>query len=225
MILTVEMVNKYIDTQVDAWSESSLKSERARLNAIVGMDISQPMELYKQIKSKYAPYTLKTIFIRLSEINPVFKLFLKEKRKLFKNSYKREVVKLSLDDVRNRINNITDLDVRKTAEVLLSSGLRANEIRHIGGGQVVGKGSKVRSYFGSQDIPKVSYMRLYRGLKSVGLKPHTLRKVFATRLAEAGFKPQDLCQVMGWSSFETAKWYLQPKDDAQLYKEITAAIK
>ena len=43
-----------------------------------------------------------------------------------------------------------------------------------------------------------------------------LRKLAATRLVELGVNEYDLLKIMGWSSIETSKFYIQPKSDTSI---------
>ena len=230
MELTKELISNYIDSKNNAWSPATQRSERYRLQALIGVDVRNPELLFETLSTSHKPYTIKTIFIRLGELATwqglpnIYKTFMERQRRTFKNVYSREIIDADYSDVTARINLIEDEDVKKASSILLTSGLRAHELQTVEGARVLGKGLKERPYFGLQDIPKVSYSRLYRGLRQVGLKPHSLRKLFASRLAQAGLKPEDLCKIMGWSSFETAKWYLQPKNNSELALAIQKAI-
>jgi hypothetical protein len=45
-----------------------------------------------------------------------------------------------------------------------------------------------------------------------------LRKLCASRLSRKNILAEDLMAIMGWSSLEVAKWYLQPAKDEALKK-------
>jgi integrase len=67
----------------------------------------------------------------------------------------------------------------------------------------------------SSPRPAASTFRYH--LNKVGLKPHTLRKLCASKLARQDkIKEQDLLKVFGWASMETASIYLQAKNNEEL---------
>jgi integrase len=91
---------------------------------------------------------------------------------------------------------------------------------------VRGKGGKERILFGDGSaFRNINLNTLRRELKKVGLKPHSLRKLFVTRLAKRGdLTDADLCEVMGWESYETARSYIQPDRADVLANKIAAAL-
>jgi integrase len=188
-----------------------------------------PQQAYEDLKDIYKPYTLKTMFIRsghfeqwLGKTNE-FKKWMRLHTNLFKHAYKSEELGITYDEAKERISTIRDKKVRDDCLALLSSGLRIAEITQISGSEVYGKGRKTRPYFGNH-VFQSSSNQIRTALKRIGLKPHSLRKLFATRLVEKGMKPQDLCKVMGWGSIQTAYRYLQPKSDSSLKDFINASL-
>jgi len=61
------------------------------------------------------------------------------------------------------------------------------------------------------------------GPKGIGLTPHSLRKLFATKLVTSGMTLPDVCNVMGWSSMQTAMSYLQVSNETKLEDQIKRA--
>lgn len=221
----IEHLEAYLKDHETAWSPTTLKSESSRLRR--ALSISQvPSELYERLLKTHKPYTIKTTFIGLSRLEKWcaerghikksmgFHEFVRKHRNKFKHVYDRVPVACTYDQALSRIGELRE-PYKTAAMELLKTGLRISEPARVAQGCVVGKGGKKRRVFGeiTTVVPKST---LHAKLQAVGLKPHDLRKLFATRLAERGAAPADLCRVMGWSSLETAYRYLQPKDDQKI---------
>lgn len=229
-------IENYLTSQSNRWAQSTLKSERARLNASSDVLHMSPNEAYEHLKIRLAPYALKTTLIRLSDYkswcgDTTWKHWMKQNSNTFKNSYKKEVLHgKDFEKVNTMVADIVHPCYRELAKEILHSGLRASEALHRRGDHVDGKGAKIRRVFAGQRISdgdrgRLTYQGLYRALRAVGLKPHTLRKVFATRLARSGRVGEaDLMRVMGWSTMQTASAYLQPQRDEQLQKLVQEVI-
>lgn len=232
MQFTVELVEAYVGSKKFAWSKATQRSERARLLANLELLNEGPDAVVA--KSSLKAYSLKTLFMRAGELADfanyapnAYKSYLKDNALLFKNVYERVSVKVSFDEARERVTKITDAKVQRVALAILASGLRANEaLSYDGSGQVLGKGAKRRDVFIDDNLAAegVSYMQLYRGLKTVGLKPHDLRKLAATKLAGCGIREADLMAVFGWSSMQTASYYLQTKNKSELKALVSGAL-
>jgi integrase len=226
-----EMVNAYIESKKNAWSPVSLKNERSKLHKALLLIQQGPEALYVQGIQLYSPYSLKQLFIRAGEFyrfcnpdsaNP-FKLYMKNNAQLFKNVYDKEELDVSYEEARVRIEGLEG-ELKELALFLITTGLRAEEaLKYDGSGFVIGKGKKKRKVFSTQPYPKghqVTYSMLHKGLAKVNLKPHTLRKLYATKLADNGLQAVDLMKIMGWNSMETASLYLQAKNDLTLTKQL-----
>ena len=57
-------------------------------------------------------------------------------------------------------------------------------------------------------------------LAKIGLKPHSLRKLLATKLSRSNMTYTDICAIFGWSSLATAQKYLQPLKEDQLKQKM-----
>lgn len=231
------LIDLYIERKANAWSHTTLKSERARLTQSINLlEAANPAEAHEQLrKAGRSPYTIKTAFIRFSSFydwlclqghaqsNP-FSSYMKVNANLFKHAYKKERVSLTFKEAADLIAQIEDVATREKAKRLLVAGLRYAESFTEKNGEVVGKGGKVRKVF-NEGVGSVAYEKSYstlrRALAKVGLKPHTLRKLFATQMIENGAQEADLLEVLGWSSIQTAAIYLQPKRDEQLARLIS----
>jgi site-specific recombinase XerD len=148
-----------------------------------------------------------------------YAIFRRKNARLFKNTYQTSKPKISFEDAAKLINQLPESVHRNLALQILGSGERYSEAIQRGGTEVVGKGSKRRATFRPQFAESDrtgSYATFRRTLASIGLKPHDLRKLLATRLVERGMNEADLMEVMGWSSILTAKAYLQPKKAEKL---------
>lgn len=216
-----DLIPQYLKDQENAWAPTTLKSESSRLYSIQQYLHLSPEELYQTVKNKgMKEYSIKTLFIRLASMEnwayrkgllktQPFKEFMIKFRQRFKHVYQREEVSLTYDEAISRINQLED-PYRTLAFQILKTGIRVSERNKIKDGQVTGKGSKVRPVYGEITV-SVPYTTFYTKLKQVGLKPHMLRKLRATYLAEKGAGPADLCHIFGWSNISTAYVYLQPK--------------
>jgi hypothetical protein len=227
--LTKEHVTKYINSKGGSWSPSAIKSEHARLRVALSLINLGAKGLFEEGSKKYAPYTLKTLFIRAGELwehhfpeaPNQFKVYLKEQALQFKNAYQRQQVGLTFEEAVKRIASIERLEVRKLAAFMLHSGLRSEEALKYDGtsGFVIGKGGRPRPVLTKMPYPvghKLTHSILHKELAKVGIKPHDLRKLCATRLVDGGFREADLLRVMGWTNMQTAAIYVQPMMDQQL---------
>ena len=228
------LIQSYIKDHSNAWAETTQVSEAARLRRLSPRlaRSDSPESIYNDLKETMKPYSVNTLFVRLAHFyqwlidnnhrsgENVFMTWKKKNARLFRYSYQREKLEVSFSDASRRVEQIEDVECKLAARVLLNTGLRISELSEVSGDYVVGKGGKRRKIFFTGRIPKVNKKRLYRSLKKVGLKPHSLRKLFATRVAKKGARPEDLCEIMGWSSINTAFWYLQPKRDDELKRLV-----
>jgi len=234
-------IKEYIQSKSFSWSATTIRSESARLYSMeAAISTGCPRKLYDSlVAAGYKPYTIKTMMTRASEYvlfatngsNNSYKHFIKEHANLFKNSYiKEDLGELTWNQAKDLIvsSNFRE-PVKQLALFLLHTGLRAAEgLGYDGSGWVIGKGARKRRVFNAEGFSgrfgNVTYIELYNALKSVGLKPHTLRKLAATKLVEAGLKEADLMKVFGWTNIQTASLYLQPKNDDILAATLKAAL-
>lgn len=241
-----ELIKAYIDDKRHAWSATTKRSEHARLNAIAAVLTLPPSKLWGRL-SHLNPYSRVTAWTRvctfydwLIENNHVdfpfnpYRAWRKVNAKQFKHVYRRKLPKIDYKEAKRRIeNDILDREIRQKALELLSNGTRysesntttsANQRWPDDSSTVIGKGGKERRVYGqkSQEAEafQKSYSTVLRALKGIGLTPHMLRKIFATHLARSGFKEADLCHVMGWTSFETARSYIAPMEEDEIASKI-----
>lgn len=228
-----EYIQEYIIERESKWAASTLKSESARLRAVKESLDGNPLTLCGVTRrlSRYSKVTTWTRVIdyvdwlieqgKISGPNP-YRRYRRDNNKEFKNAYKREHPKISYKEALLRVSSIKDERIREAATVILKTGLRAHELSTFENGSVVGKGGKRRDVYYRGKVPQVSYIRLYRQLKAVGLKPHDLRKLFASRLVEKGANEFQLTELMGWSSINTALSYVRsdPNKLESLVKEV-----
>jgi integrase len=225
-----EWIDAYLDDKKLAWSRATLRSERHRLNgmapALKGFDASK-LWAYAQ---EHGAYTRATMFSRAASFydwlmeegkipagpNP-YKRFRRKNALQFKNVYQKKPAQISYAEAEARIAQIKDEGARQVAQTLLRGGLRFAEYSTFDGTQVVGKGNKPRRVYldaaPAACAPAApSYFRVRRALAAVQLRPHTLRKVFATAVAEAGADAFTLMGLMGWSNLNTATSYIEASE-------------
>lgn len=231
------LIGDYIDYHKSAWAETTLKKEAARLRAVAPELSKSPEELFTFCQEKgLKPYTIKTLFVRLAHfetwalekgklrVPKGYKEFKARHARVFKAAYKREELSVSFEEARERLAKIECAESRRLGMALLGTGLRIHELWSVEGDKVTGKGGRVRHVFQPIERPRISRSKLEKDLKAVGLKAHTLRKLFATRVAQSGVRPEDLCEIMGWTNIETAYFYLQPAARSALAAKVAAAV-
>ncbi len=184
---------------------------------------------------------MKTIFIRLSDYNQwlidtrqskakvnVYREFMKKNANLFKYAYKKEKIDIDFSEAMRRIEAMKDVRVKEKALQLLTTGARWDESTTLDkDGFVIGKGKKRRKLLNSSHVDfKLSYSSFGKILKQeTGLKPHSLRKLLATELANNGLSPADIKQIFGWECISTADSYFQSKRDDELASKIDKIIR
>jgi integrase len=223
-----QRIEAYLEDHKTAWAESTIRSERHRLVSVSTYLDQGPEAVYKWAAENFKPYSVKTLFIRICRLEAwaggtVYRTWYAKHKNRFKYAYRKEEVNYTFEEVQRRLSLLAE-PYRTQAVEMLATGLRISEVPKVKDGIVEGKGAKLRPVFGtiSMSVPRSTF---WAKLRAVGLKPHTLRKVCATRLAEMGATPADLCKVFGWSSIDTAYQYLQPKDDDRLRSLMKGVVK
>jgi integrase len=233
------IIERYLASKAGSWSAATLKSERSRLTGVTLELLQDPAALYTFLKDEreLAPYSLRTAFIRAGEVvefamsqgdlksgeNKV-KRFMEERAKLFKHVYQKKHVEVTFEEAAQRIAKMENESSRARALELLFTGMRWAESESFEDGKVVAKGGATRSVALSANVNHVeyeaNYTTFYRHLKKVGLTPHMLRKLCATKVVERGADVADLMKMFGWTNSNTAMIYVQ----AQKEKELVAAM-
>ncbi len=219
-MITEQDIKRYLEEQRDVWSESTMKSEAARLNVIAPILNGDPARLWKFLQ-KMKPYSRVTYWVRAvqvwsylrpTEINP-YADYRKKLKRQFSVAYTRRVPEVTFADVRARLQLIPDPEVRDKCLELLETGMRWTESQTLRNGEVVGKGGKTRKIFaryGGQGA--ASEWGVRQALKSLGLTPHGLRKIFGQEMVRRGANPYQLMKLMGWSNLNTAQSYIESND-------------
>ncbi len=215
------LIEQYLNDHKTAWAETTYKTEWSRLMSVSDLLGSGPEKLFETVSQKMKPYSIKTLFIRIVKFEAwvgketTYKDYLNKHRNRFKHAYKKEELDVTYDEAIRKIGSLPEA-YREFALGLIHTGVRISEAYSISNGRVTGKGGKSRRVFGSVATSGITRSSLARALKSIGLKPHTLRKLCATKLASNGATPADLCKIFGWSSIGTSYAYLQSQDDNRL---------
>lgn len=240
MVLTVDHLNQYMAANANKWAPATLKSERARLIKLLPILNGRPEVLWQYTSAHLAPYSAHTTWIRAAafyqwladnnqvvvETGGIYSRWMDTNRRLFKNTYRKETIPMTYDEAVRAVASLPDASIRRRAMEILGGSLRYCESgQPLGRDFVIGKGGKERPDF----RPLVegpdytgSYSTFWRALKSVGLKPHSLRKLALTKMVSNGATLFDLMQVAGWSSPTTAASYVQPQQTSKL-KMLLAA--
>lgn len=223
----MSVVAEYLKAHETAWAPTTMKSEASRLRAFSPSE--SPQELFDRVSKELKPYAVKTLFIRIAHMEKWAKAqwgydeFMRTHRNKFKHAYERKEIGISFETAVERIDKLAE-PYRDASRDLLKTGVRISESYSVRDGKVTGKGGKTRRVYGTIRA-EVPARELRAQLKAVGLKPHDLRKLCATRLAERGATAADLCAIFGWSSISTAFRYLQPRDEARLSALVEEATK
>ena len=229
------LISEYLKSKELAWTKSSRRSEKHRLNAVKDLIDGDPDRLWNYVFKKYKPYSRVTVWTRVSCFydwaiqegriqgpNP-YKKFRQKNARVFKNVYTKSYPKLSYAEAERRLHSILDRDIREKCLELLLNGMRYTEsFTRDADNYITGKGGKRRRVYGFKPsgVFRGTYGKLRRELGRIGLKPHDLRKLFATNLYRKGLDPMDVAKVLGWNSFETAKSYIAPRKDEELERLI-----
>lgn len=234
------VLDQYINAHRLAWAESTLRSENFRLCKVLPYLDKGPDYVWGMIQLRIKAYSRLTLWTRL--VNMLewaieeglvegpnkFKKFRKKNRRLFNHVYIRRPAEITYEEAYRRIERINNVQCAAKAKELICTGLRFAESFNVQGGEVTGKGGKIRRVFARSadrdNTIQVTYSQFYRALKQVGLKPHTLRKVFLSRAVEKGATHFELCKLAGWASINTASSYINTTDKRleQLVRQVNA---
>lgn len=223
-----------------AWKPSTVKTQRAKLNAVKHLIGEDPSLLWDKLCLTLSPYSRTKTFGVVSDfydwlietgvvsVPNIYKKWRDDNKLQFKNVYERKHPNMTMEEATKLIMQIEDESTRKKALELIGSGMRYTESFTYKDGKVTGKGSKVRAVFKpelkGEEFTK-SYSTFWRHLSFVGLKPHDLRKLAASQLHKSGFDIISLCHLMGWSDPSTAMSYIKPDSDKELTEKAKKALK
>lgn len=216
---------EYISSRKNKWSPTTLRSEQHRLTTLVPLMPLGPEALWSSL-SHLKPYSRVTYFSRAIDfarwmdaaLGKQYDDWRDANAQLFKHQYTPRKVGMTYEEAKKRILTIEEKAIKEKALQLLGSAQRWSESIQEGE-VVVGKGGKQRSNLSTWTLDGqngCSYWGCYRKLRQLGLSPHLLRKLALTRAAENGATSADLVAIAGWSSIQTASYYLQPKEDERL---------
>lgn len=224
---------QYLLSKRDSWSYASYKSEASRLASIPDAFLpNDPAGFYEHlVKANYKPYSIKTLFIRASELvdfgypnqSNKFKQFMRERARLFKAVYSPKRPPMDFATAVARIKAELTPELAAQALALLSSGLRISEANAVKFGAVIGKGNKSRQVYNAPQVT-IEPHKLRRALKPLGLTPHSLRKLAATRAVELGARESELLALFGWSSMQTASYYLTASGVDNISKKLLTEV-
>jgi integrase len=218
-------IREYINAQANKWAPTTLRSESARLYAASDVLDCPPLEAHERLGTRLKPYALKTTMLRLADYRAFlgdysWKEFIKRNARLYKNAYTRRTEDvITFEEATRRAALLQDVQAKNIINELLHTGMRASEVRTRSGNNVLGKGSKQRKVFGQallsdSERSEIGYREIYSACKAIGITPHQLRKAYINKIARSGRVTEvDMLKIMGWSSLETAKSYLQPMRD------------
>jgi hypothetical protein len=243
--LSPRHIDAYLEYKKVQWAPSTMKSEVARLNAAKPLlaKASKAEDILEEVLSKYKAYTAKIVLTRLADyeswvlsegLQPggparvTLADLLRRCYRRFQGSYRKERLRIDYQTAAQRLAQISDPEVRRHAQAILYTGMRAHESMTVDTDRktVVGKGGLQRRIYNldvAEPVVGMTYTRLYKGLKKVGLKPHSLRKLAATHFAKV-LTPQDLMSVMGWSNMNTAMIYLQEAGQDEMEETLKRRI-
>lgn len=229
----LSLKQRYLASKENAWSYASYKSEASRLASIPEEYLpNDPAGFYRHcVNGGYMAYTIKTLFIRAAQLaafgwpNQVnqYTKFMQENARLFKNAYTPKRPQLSFAEAVERIRTELKPEVAAQAFALLASGLRISEANNVKNGVVVGKGNKARQVHNAPEVRIVAH-QLRKALRPLGLTPHSLRKLAATRAVELGAREAELLAMFGWNSMQTASLYVTAANTAGLAAKLKEGV-
>jgi integrase len=219
-----ETADLYLASKANSWAPTTIKSEAARLNRIVEVcDGKTVPDQWLAVCGVYGHYARVTAWTRLAALRQwalerghsqgvnEHARFREDNARLFKNAYQRRPAAATLQDLRAAVAREQEGPVSDKLAHLLENGLRYAESLTHKDGQVVGKGGKVRATILPNGPAKhASYAAVRAACRRLGVRPHDLRKALATDLYRRGLREIDICEVMGWSSIDTARSYVRP---------------
>lgn len=230
-------IRDYIKDKEFAWAPTTQKSEQYRLSSLSHSLDGDPARLWQEL-SKLKPYSRITTWTRVcafwewmiangrSSGPNLYKVWREKNARIFKNAYQPKYPTISFEEAVLKVKGLKDKAASNLALQILGEGTRWSECQTEGSDPIIGKSASARSRY-RPDLAgptfKGSYASFRRALGDVGIRPHDLRKLCATRLVSEGLKEADLLKVMGWTSMETAKFYLAPKADSEL-REVFGRI-
>lgn len=233
------LIDLYIKDHEFAWSKTTQRSERYRLYGVEAELGLEAVKLWDAIKG-LKPYTKVTTWTRVTKFwdwlikeghrdgENLYRSFRHKHARLFKNAYVKRPASITVEEAKRRIALISDEATRKKATDTLRNGLRFSDQIDHQHGEIRGKGGKVRELLGpiapGEDFCG-SYQTFYRHLKHVGLKPHELRKIFASALAQDDMNVFDLCRVLGWEKTQTALSYVTMSSKQELKNFVRKSLK
>lgn len=231
------MISEYLAIKKNAWSPQTLVTVRSVLTrygqSVIDKETPEVLvaRLERQGAKRYTQQTymmyLRGFWRYMHDEEAPYADYLKANKQLFKNSYGRKTVNCTFDKAHNTLQSLPPTPEREACLRMLLSAQRASEAglyrspndkkENINEETIIGKGGKIRANLSPIGTDPVSYFRVYTYLREhLGLSPHDLRKLALTRAGDNGASAADLCEIAGWTSIETAYFYLQPKDKERL---------
>ena len=217
------LIDQYLESLLGIWSDSTLRTARARLVSMrTPLSQGEPAKLWTSLAGRLKPYSRCTSWIivigfvdwqikqgMLQGPNK-YREFKENNPKLFNNKYRRNLPQIGFSEALKRLRGLEHRASQEKALQLIYGGLRWTESHEVSkDGICTGKGGKQRKIFNYRDVQNtVPYYTFRRQLAKVGLKPHDLRKIFASELVRRGIGPFELKEIMGWSSVSTAEFYI-----------------
>ena len=232
------LIDQYIESKRNSWSKNTLRSEGYRLRGLTTELLGNPELLWTELTGKRSlkPYAAKTLMVRASSFveylidvkiltgTNVIKSWLRINANKFKYAYKAKKVEMTFEEATKRIATITNAGLKEKAMQLLVTGMRFEESVNVRNGIVIGKGGLQREVplanaYQASEFDQ-SYTTLYRELKKLGLTPHMLRKLCATKMASLGARESDMMALFGWRSMAVASIYVQAQRGTELTQRL-----
>lgn len=231
----LKLLNDWLEEKrKNDWCESTYRSEKRRLTSLVPYLTGDAEVLWREFEARETSmYSRLTALIRITSFwdyyhlntgsappgaaNPYRRLH-QQKRRLLKNCYQEKIPEISFEAAYKKIQTIADDHDRKMALLLITTGMRFTESTTIKDNKIIGKGAKPRRVYPPEQLDgfiyQGTYDHFYYALKSqTGLKPHDLRKIFLSKIANNGMNHFELCRVAGWSNINTATKYISVSND------------
>lgn len=226
-------VESYLKEKELEWSPKTIRSTRFTLTKLLPYLTGDPVILWDYLLANQEPYSRVTSWGRVCGFwewanpgkNP-YREFRVKNARLFRGKYVRKTTSETMKEARTKIESISDPAIKRKALELLLTGMRWSESFTLKNGIIEGKGGAQRAI----DLPKVDgpeltchYFTFLRALRDVGLKPHSLRKIYLSECVASGANVYELKELAGWASLESSLSYINV--NAKRLKEIRQTVR
>jgi|ERR1019366_4094796 integrase len=221
----VTKVERYLEDMKNAWAPKTLHNTKLTLGRLLPVLTGDPQKLWDELCKTQSDYTRVMTWGKVCGFwdyaepdsrNP-YRDYRKKNARLFRDKYLEKTTSETAKSAREKIASITNPSIKRKAMELLLTGMRYTESLTLKDGVILGKGDRKRKI----NVPEVEgpemtchYKTFYNALRDVGLKPHTLRKIYLTECVRKGANVFQLKKLAGWKSLQSAVSYIDVDEDS-----------